>query len=658
MQGVSAFLTIASNNYLPRVRTMIKSARCYHANAKFFCVVVDADLGPASAYSAEFETIPLSALALPLGQEFLFQYNILELNTAAKPWALAHLLELGYSAVAYVDPDVYFTAPLSEVGRLFASGAEIILTPHLLAPIATDQLPSELDIRRSGTYNLGFCAIRNTSNCLAFLAWWQTKLIRDCIVAHDRGLFVDQSWIDLVPGMFHDVAILRDPGYNVAYWNLPQRMVTVGESGQYEVDGYPLVFFHFSGHELGQIDVLSRLQTALKLSHFPVVRALAKKYQADVSDNRLPTPKRLDYAYGHFSNGAPIPDIFRKLYRRSAALREQMGASPFEAADVCAERYPDIAMDGVSPTYAMMSLWYAHPSLQSAFPLNNRDSILQFYHWMVDDSSASSIFSTSTLLTHRKLLALLNTEAIASNPASSGYPTGSRRTISMFRTILRRFPDAEALALYAPLCEKNGSTLDIWWQIVGCVESRRHPWRRLRMLTSLIALAMGELRQRFLGSKDSKAMPARPTPVRGLFNFEPDSSTEGVWASAVVDFNVTLRPEEAVTICGSYFPELIAKQSGEITSVLSVFIDDIEFGRRNLCEAGEFSWQLITPPHIKSGFSLLSIRSNKYFVPADVSGSEDRRKLSWRLLMVKIGETPAFHTGAETVNSVPPLANS
>ena len=40
-------------------------------------------------------------------------------------------------------------------------------------------------------------------------------------------MFTDQRWIDFVPSLF-DHFILKDPTYNVAYWNLHERDADVG----------------------------------------------------------------------------------------------------------------------------------------------------------------------------------------------------------------------------------------------------------------------------------------------------------------------------------------------------------------------------------------------------------------------------------------------
>ena len=240
-------MTIVSNNYLHFARTMLQSAKQQHPEYALYCVIVDRNLSHAVALSSEFEAISFEKLNLPLGEEFLFQYNILELNTAVKPWTIEYLFERGYDNVIYVDPDICFYGRMTDVEQMLSTNTDIVLTPHLLAPVTDDKQPRELDIRRAGTYNFGFCALRDSTNTRKFLRWWQSKLTRDCVNDPDRGLFVDQSWIDLVPGLFDNVGILRHKGYNVAYWNIAQRPLTKRDAHRYFVDDDPLVFFHFSG---------------------------------------------------------------------------------------------------------------------------------------------------------------------------------------------------------------------------------------------------------------------------------------------------------------------------------------------------------------------------------------------------------------------------
>lgn len=346
-----AIFTIVSNNYLHFARTLLQSAARKHPASRLYCVIVDTAAGPGAALADEFEAISVKQLPLPDGDDFLYQYTVLELNTAVKPWAIQHLLDRGHEQVIYIDPDIQLYRPLTEVRELLAEGADLVLTPHLLAPMTDDGHPSELDIRRAGTYNLGFCAVRNTGNTRQFLSWWQGKLRRHCVVDHDRGVFVDQSWVDLAPGLFENVAILRHPGYNAAYWNLAQREVTRDpqDDDAWRVNGRPLVFFHFSGLNPLDPHKLSKHQSRYTLDTVnPHVRALVQDYCRQVIANGIQQYKALPYGYGCYLNGAAISDGERSRFRTSDALRKACGGNPFGRPDLLAP--PPASMPVASAT--------------------------------------------------------------------------------------------------------------------------------------------------------------------------------------------------------------------------------------------------------------------------------------------------------------------
>ena len=159
-----AVFTIVSNNYLHYARTLLQGVAEHHPDCERFCVVVDRDPTPSQRHRDEFEPILLDSLDLPQPTLFTFRYSILELNTAVKPWAFAALFARGFDEVVYLDPDIRVYHPLDDVFDLLAADADIVLTPHLLAPITDDKHPNEMEIRRAGTYNLGFCGIRATTS--------------------------------------------------------------------------------------------------------------------------------------------------------------------------------------------------------------------------------------------------------------------------------------------------------------------------------------------------------------------------------------------------------------------------------------------------------------------------------------------------------------
>lgn len=325
-----AIVTIVSNNYLHFARSLMQSVAQHHPDAHRYCVIVDTDLSYASELKEEFKTIAMSQLNLPLGEGFTFQYTILELNTAVKPWALEHLLDAGYDEVLYIDPDIYLYSPLTEISDLLSSGASVVLTPHLLAPMTDNKNPTELLIRNAGTYNLGFCAISNQAITRDFLHWWQAKLERDCVVDASRGIFVDQSWMDLVPTLFDHVKILRHHGYNVAYWNLAQRDITENTDGRMLVNGERLAFFHFSGLNPSNPQPFSKHQNRYTLDNMnPLAKRLAMDYSDTVCANGIEKYRNVPYGFGFFQDGSPIPEKTRRHFRENETFRKTLKQSPF-----------------------------------------------------------------------------------------------------------------------------------------------------------------------------------------------------------------------------------------------------------------------------------------------------------------------------------------
>ena len=302
------------------------SVRRHHPAWDRFVVLVG-ETSPPHGAEESFTTVPLEALPLPSPRRFCFRYTILELNTAVKPWMFEHLLGRGYDKVIYLDPDIVVYSPLVEIDAA-ASEALLTLTPHLTGSIGGDDHPSERAILQSGTYNLGFLAVSRRPPLTRFLTWWKEKLEFQCVVEIERGLFVDQKWMDLAPGLFPDVAILRHDGYNVAYWNLRQRSV-VAEGSRITVNGQPLRFFHFSGVDPAFPDMVSKHDGRLRTGDVGDARTLIDDYGVALTAAGQESFKDAPYAFGVFADGARVPDVARVTYRNSIPLQLACGDDPF-----------------------------------------------------------------------------------------------------------------------------------------------------------------------------------------------------------------------------------------------------------------------------------------------------------------------------------------
>ena len=309
--------TIIAKNYAPFARVLARSFREHHPDGRCFTLVIDDVEGFIDPSDEPFELVTPAELEIDDFDRMAALYSVLELSTAVKPWFLAHLLgERGCERVSYLDPDIQAFGSLQPIDDLIAEHG-LVVTPHLTAPMPRDGLkPSETDILIAGAYNLGFIGLRRGAATDYLLDWWSERLRRDCVVAPELGYFVDQRWMDFAPGLVEGFHILREPEYNVAYWNLPGRELTSGDGG-YLVNGRPLRFFHFSGFDPEAPTSLSKHQTRVKLSSHRALAKLCARYGERLLDEGYLETKDWPYSYAELPLGIPLDGVVRDLYRES-----------------------------------------------------------------------------------------------------------------------------------------------------------------------------------------------------------------------------------------------------------------------------------------------------------------------------------------------------
>ena len=361
------------------------SLRVVHPEWDQYVLLVDEIREAFDPAKEPFAVVEVSQLPIPQRKKFYFRYTILELNTAVKPWLLEWLFNTqGCDQVVYLDPDIFVYRPLVEVEEALDSGAFMVITPHLTGLLDNDKKPSEREIVQAGAYNLGFIALARHDNLYPFLNWWQRKLEFDCVVDFPNGLFVDQKWIDLAPGMFSDVSILRHEGYNVAYWNLQHRtIVKLGD--KFFVNYRPLVFFHFSGLNPKAPDDFSKHQNRFRLKDLGAARELVNDYCEAVKNNGLELWESWPYAFGQYTDGTPILDVMRSYYRKNPKFQVGAGEDPFDL-DPGYFHLPwgKTPKDGPLVTILMRLIWESKVDLRVNFPDIDGTSRLNFAHWFVE----------------------------------------------------------------------------------------------------------------------------------------------------------------------------------------------------------------------------------------------------------------------------------
>ncbi len=307
-------------SYLNRARVLFESLRRHHPDWELVALMTDEpppgfDFDPASE---PFDRVVwASDLGIPNFKSWLFKHDIIEVSTAVKGPFIHQACAGGADVVIYLDPDTTLFAPLDPLLD-WLGDHDILLTPHLIDPNDDHMaiLDNDISTLRTGIYNLGFVAIRTTGEGARFAKWWNDRLLSYCYDDIPTGLFVDQRWCDHVPALFDKVKVIRDPGYNVASWNLSRRTLAVGKDGAITVNGYPLRFWHFT--KLGPLgDVMTKRYAG---DNFPVYEIWAwyKRQVAAATDPAIPDRW---WAYGRFADGEPIEKAQRVLYRQRGDLQ-------------------------------------------------------------------------------------------------------------------------------------------------------------------------------------------------------------------------------------------------------------------------------------------------------------------------------------------------
>ena len=330
----TAVFTISSANYFAQAKTLLDSLKDTNPEWDRCYALVD-EMNPQIREACkDIRVIRMEELPINDLNDMKFRYNVMELNTAIKPFVILYLLN-EYDRVVYLDPDIYVYERMDAVNEAFDQGYNFVLTPHFTGYWDEDgKHPDEPDIMRAGVYNFGFFAARRSEDAKTAITWWADKLSTLCVNLQEQGIFVDQKWMDLLPGRHKQIYIIRDNGYNTAYWNLSHR-TAVFKDGRYYFNGDKLVFFHFSGFNPTKPDVISKHQTRFAMEDIGVAKNLFEDYARKCMDNHFNDWQRFKYSYDHFSDGREINNLFRLLYREDDAVRSLISSrNPFECGKV------------------------------------------------------------------------------------------------------------------------------------------------------------------------------------------------------------------------------------------------------------------------------------------------------------------------------------
>jgi hypothetical protein len=366
-----AAATIVDRSHIALGRVLAGSFRSHHPEIPFYLLLADQAASARPFLSDEYELVRFEDIEIPDRERFCFRYSQLPLSYACTPFLLERLLHMGHDRVLFFKQESLIFGRVDDaIDRL--NSASLLLTPHLVTPLTgADAVERERRILLSGVYNVGLVGVSNTAEARSLLAWWADRVQENCLHAVGGGMHYEQRWMDLATSYFDGVELLRDPAYNVAHWNLPERTIEhVGDEAQ--VDGRPVRLFRFSGFDPDHPDRPTRYVDHLQMTEIGAAAELFSLYLEMLAEAGWWETRELPYAWGRFDNGVPIADLFRELYRdlerAGNAFEEPFSSTRPEGFYRWLTRRVDAAPDAAGITNLWHNVWQRRPDLQRAYP--------------------------------------------------------------------------------------------------------------------------------------------------------------------------------------------------------------------------------------------------------------------------------------------------
>ena len=299
-----AAYTIATPDYISYAKTLGESVFENNSEYKFYIFLI----GDKSNIDQGLDLNKISVISVEEMNDHVIQqmrviYDDFELSCALKPFCAEYLInsEFKPERVKYFDSDIMVFNSFDK--DLEDSTYSIFLTPHFTRPVdpTVHQYTNDISLITRGTYNAGYFEVDNSDESKSFLRWWKNRMAIYCykLKSPNPELFVDQSWLTLVPLYFKNVNIISHPGYNLAPFNLHER--TLGwHNEEFTVDSkYKLVFFHFTGYKYYNHAQAFMYTPDINYQNTPFLEKLCLLYRSRLIENgaektAIPPPKEVD----------------------------------------------------------------------------------------------------------------------------------------------------------------------------------------------------------------------------------------------------------------------------------------------------------------------------------------------------------------------------
>lgn len=249
------YCTYFDSGYLSRGLALISSLRSHGDNSDVYVLALDNETekfltnhAPENVFViniGELERAEPSLLPLKVQRSRMEYYF-----TCTPPlirYVMNQLATPGSVAI-YLDADLYFYKDPQLVISAMGKGSIGIIEHRYPDSVAKK-------LAKYGRFNVGWVGFKDDKPGRNVLDWYASKTLEWCSDKPEDGKYADQGYLDWFPE-FEGVTILESAGFNLAPWNtkrhklslpLKERKIEGNSASLLQVDGEPLVFFHFHG---------------------------------------------------------------------------------------------------------------------------------------------------------------------------------------------------------------------------------------------------------------------------------------------------------------------------------------------------------------------------------------------------------------------------
>ncbi len=402
-----AIFTIVAKNYLHYAQTLLKSVKLHNPDYKLYIFLADEFINTEESIfkSIDFQILEAKTIGIPNFRDMVLRYDVMEFSTAIKPFAMRWLFEkYHFDQVVYLDPDICVYRSLSELEEIHSKGYNAILTPHLTIPYKDRLQPDDHAILKSGVFNLGFASFSNCSNSLDFINWWAEKLRDKAKSDLANNLFTDQRWCDFAPCLIDNLFVLKNPSYNLAYWNLHERALSkIG--GNYYVDREPLKFFHFSGINAKNPTLVSKHQNRYNWDNIEPLHELFESYRLELINNGYDLYSKMACVYDSLKT-LSVSKLIHDFYSNKIPESRVIQAEDLDryVLDLCISLATNSDLkNGIYLTSLMSYIFEIRKDLKDFFSLSSGNGVSEFINWAVESIPREYKFNQSSFFESRSI---------------------------------------------------------------------------------------------------------------------------------------------------------------------------------------------------------------------------------------------------------------